>query len=221
MYGISLKKQDGTLRKGFSALNTLDILKKLDIGIECGCYHYYQDNISKLTDSFLNLYRIKLARSQGIKDEEIFKYYKNIDLGCYLPARFGKPSSQEFGISPADTFKMYNAVNYDSKNIEIYDRIIQNNDNDIISEIVKEDEWIKKLDEKYKQNELIYNFDGVIISRLKVLRYYQTLITDESIKTTKDLLMYIITKNTMINQEEMNKISNCINRIIFKERILK
>ena len=222
LYGISFRYPDGSLRKGFSVLKTNDVLSKLDIAIECGCYIYYQDNISKLTDSKLNLYRIKYARSIGISESEIFKFYKNGHRGCFLPGIFSKSKIDTFGDEPADTFRKYNAVQYRDENSEIYDNILKNNDNDIISKITLEDEWIKKLDAMYKEegNNLIYNFNGIIISRLKVLRYYQTLISDPSISSSKNLLLYVITKGSMLNQNELDEIKHCVEKLNFKGREL-
>ena len=65
---------------------------------------------------------------------------------------------------------------------------------------------------------IVYNFDGVIISRLKVLRYYQTLISNEKIVSSKDALLYAITVRSMLNQEEVQKIEACINQIKFLKK---
>ena len=97
---------------------------------------------------------------------------------------------------------------------------MNNNDSDSISEIVLEDSLIKELEKNYKNDSLRYSFNGVIISRLKVLRYYQTLISNPTIQSTKEVLMYAITKGSMLNEIEMNIIRECLNQIKNKRRAL-
>lgn len=216
MYGISFKNNDGTQKKGFSALGTTNALEKLDISIECGAYEYFQENISKIIDQKLNLYKVKLAKSKG--ETEIFKQYKNVGTKIYMPFSFR--NSKEYGITPDETFNLYGAVEYEDNNKELYDNILNNNDSDSITEIVLEDNLIKELENNYKIDNLRYNFNGIIISRLKVLRYYQTLISNPTIQSSKEVLIYAITKGSMLNEIEMNIIKECLNQIKNKRRTL-
>ena len=225
MYGIFLQYSNGNLKKAFSVLSTTDILSKIDIGIECGCYDYYQDNITKLVNPNLNLYRIKLARLLGIGEDEIFcKRYsttKGETKKC-LSESFWKNNNDKFGNNPKDTYKIYQAcpqeTYLDQDNIEIYNNIIRNSENDKITTLVSNDYLIRQLDSQFKedQNDLIYNFNGVIISRLKVLRYYQTLISDSNIISGKDVLLYAITLHSMLNQDEVNAINECLKSVKFR-----
>ncbi len=102
----------------------------------------------------------------------------------------------------------------------LYSSVINNSDSNRITELALNDFLITQLDDKYKDqnNDLIYNFDGVIISRIKVLRLYQALISNSSIEYDKDLLVYVITRNSMLNIEEMEKIRECLKTIKFKGR---
>lgn len=225
MYGIFLQYPNGNQKKSFSVLGTTDILSKIDIGIECGCYDYYQDNTTKLVNPNLNLYRVKLARLLGIGEDEIFcKRYsttKGETKKC-LSELFWKNNSDKFGKSPEDTYKIYQScpqeTYIDKDNIEIYNNIISNRENDKITALVLNDYLIRQLDSQFKddQNDLIYNFNGVIISRLKVLRYYQTLISDSNIISGKDVLLYAITLHSMLNQDEVNAINECLKSVKFK-----
>ena len=225
MYGIFLQYPNRNLKKAFSVLGTTDILSKIDIGIECGCYDYYQDNITKLVNPNLNLYRVKLARLLGIGEDEIFcKRYsttKGETKKC-LSELFWKNNSDKFGKNPEDTYKIYQScpqeTYIDKDNIEIYNNIISNRENDKITTLVLNDYLIRQLDSQFKddQNDLIYNFNGVIISRLKVLRYYQTLISDSNIISRKDVLLYAITLHSMLNQDEVNAINECLKSVKFK-----
>ena len=224
LYKINFRYPNGGLKKGFSVLSTLDVLDKIDIGIECGCYNYYQDNISKLVDPNLNLYRVKLARSLGYTDSMIFKTYKKADgtLSLCLPAVFGRKKETKFGESKDNTFTLYGAKKVNVENQEIYDSIIGNSENGTITENIQNDTLIMQLDSLYKDkdNDMIYNFDGVIISRFKVLRHYQTLISNPEIDISKNVLFYVITLFSMLNEQEIKIIEQCLENIKFKERTL-
>lgn len=225
MYGIFLQYPNGNLKKAFSVLTTTDIQSKIDVGIECGCYDYYQDNITKLVNPNLNLYRIKLARLLGISENEIFsKRYCKTKEGTKkcLSETFWKNNDDKFGATPEDTYRIYQTYPkkeyIDEDNIEIYDNIISNRENDKITALVLNDYLIMQLDEKFKdyQNDLIYNFNGVVISRLKVLRYYQTLISDPNIISGREALLYVITLHSMLNQDEVSAINECLKSLKFR-----
>ena len=68
-------------------------------------------------------------------------------------------------------------------------------------------------------NDLIYDFGGVIISRLKVLRFYQTLISSPEIEPSYDVLLYVITKLSMLDEEEMNIIISSLKSLKIDENI--
>ena len=67
-------------------------------------------------------------------------------------------------------------------------------------------------------NNLIYNFNGVIISRNKVIRYLQVF-NSEGVKINEDLLIYIVTFNTMLKQEELNNVISCVKKINLEAKI--
>ena len=71
------------------------------------------------------------------------------------------------------------------------------------------------------RNPLIYNFNGVIISRFKVLRYYETLISEPQIVPNKDMLLYTICMDSMLDIDELNRINNCLDKIKFARRSLR
>ena len=60
---------------------------------------------------------------------------------------------------------------------------------------------------------ITYNFNGVIISRNKVLRYAEKLITSPNIELTDSTLLYIITRNSMLDENELNLIKECTSKI--------
>ena len=65
----------------------------------------------------------------------------------------------------------------------------------------------------FKVDNIRYSFDGVIISRLKVLRYYKIFSIDPNITIDKSTLLYIICINSMIDKEEVNKIEHSLDKI--------
>ena len=154
----------------------------------------------------------------------IFKTYKKADgtLSLCLPAVFGRKKETKFGESKDNTFTLYGAKKVNVENQEIYDSIIGNSENGTITENIQNDTLIMQLDSLYKDkdNDMIYNFDGVIISRFKVLRHYQTLISNPEIDISKNVLFYVITLFSMLNEQEIKIIEQCLENIKFKERTL-
>lgn len=223
-YLIPLKDQYGRTKKGFSALKYSGIFDNLDIGIECGCYEYYKDNITVLIDGRSNMYRIKLAEKENYSASDFFSEVnmKN-NLGVKKVLRRSVLRRDEFGKDKNETFNQYNAVTIDnyinSDTVELYDKILKSNENINITDISERDYYIQKLDSVYMKNDLIYDFDGVIISRLKVLRFYQTLISSPEIEPSYDVLLYAITKLSMLDEEEMNIIISSLKSLKISENI--
>ena len=226
MYGISFWYLNGRVKNAFSVLNTYDVLDRLDVAIECGCYDYISNNVTKLIDPNFNMFRIKYAKSEKVSDDEIFKVMKSKGNDTIIMrSEFSSNKNNKYGNTFGETFNLYNAVSiYDYMNsdcIKSFDLILSNSQNDRISDISLNDFLISKLDVyKDPDNDLIYNFDGVIISRLKVLRLYQTLISDTSVESNRVALFYAIVRNSMLNEEEINKINLCLNNISYKRREL-
>ena len=223
-YLIPLKDQYGRTKKGFSALKYNGIFDNLDIGIECGCYEYYKDNITVLIDNRINMYRIKLAEKKNHSASEFFDEVnmKN-NLGVKKVLRRSALEKGQFGENQDKTFNQYNAVTIDnyinSDTVELYDKILKSNENINITDISERDYYIQKLDNVYMKNDLIYDFDGVIISRLKVLRFYQTLISSPEIEPSYDVLLYVITKLSMLDEKEMNIIVSSLKSLKIGENI--
>ena len=73
------------------------------------------------------------------------------------------------------------------------------------------DESINLLDKKYKKDELRYQFDNVIISRIKTIRIYNYLKNKLSIR---DALIVALTYNSVLKNEEYESIVNIVNNTI-------
>ena len=215
MYGIN--SQEFKSGDGFSVLTEAKMLDKLDIAIECGVFEYTKDNLSTVKRVDKSPYKIKLAKSEGLPNNEIFGM-----RGSKLVVRSGFAKYDSYGKRIKDYFEKYKAYTHESPYKEMYDNIIKESDNNEISTISVKNSLIEKLDSMYKpkDDDRVYIFDGIIISRYKVLRYYQTLISNPSITPNKDVLMYVITHLSMLTKEEYDTIESCVNKIKFKERVL-
>lgn len=65
--------------------------------------------------------------------------------------------------------------------------------------------------EEYKVDDLRYDFNGVIISRFKVLRIYETLINNR-MAGTYNAILYAICKNSILTEEQYRNITACLDR---------
>ena len=101
---------------------------------------------------------------------------------------------------------------YYPKEIQTFDSFINEEEFDNNWMMALNNYFIKKLDENYIYDEFSYDFHGVIISRYKVLRYYEMLIR-KSQAGTKEALLYAICKNSILNEDEYNKIKICVERL--------
>lgn len=228
LYGLKVDNSDILKDCIYVLRSSSKLLDRLDIAIENDCLEYAGSNLSRISNNDVNFYRIKYAKKmykQGNQLGELspFKVYKNGSDRLALSEKFYSRTNKIYGLNPDDTFELYGAVSYESENKEIYDGIIKASDNDSMSAMVLNDPIIQQLDNLYYDpiNPFIYNFNGVIISRYKVLRHYETLIMDPNIEPSYDLLMYVVTLFSMIDEKELNMIEECINKIKFVKGKIK
>ena len=73
------------------------------------------------------------------------------------------------------------------------------------------DESLSKIDQKYKKDELRYQFDNIIISRIKTIRIYNYLKNKISMV---DALIVALTYNSVLKNDEYEKIVNVVNNMI-------
>ena len=73
------------------------------------------------------------------------------------------------------------------------------------------DENLNSLDRNYKKDELRYQFDNIIISRIKTIRIYNYLKNKLAIK---DALVIALTFNSVLKKDEYDKIVNIINNTV-------
>lgn len=202
-YGIDKKVFLECLSSLISS-NPLDII---DQYIEAGFYDYLINCFSYVRNSSLNspmLYQLINARKSGWTDAMIFK-----DYGCgdnYQQRRRVK----ELEKAKINTKSLDGEPEYHSEIESKYydmDFSIQ----EPINDIVLNNHFIKKLEENFKHSDLVYDFNGVIISRYKVLRYYANLLKNR--QGGLDTLKYCILKNAIITKEQYDIIMNCLSMI--------
>lgn len=92
-----------------------------------------------------------------------------------------------------------NVTKYDE-----YDTVISDNENDNITSMSLNNIYIRELDDAYKVSEYLYDIDGVMISRFKVLRVFETLLSNRL--GNLDGLFVAITRNSILTKDELERI---------------
>ena len=107
--------------------------------------------------------------------------------------------------------KKYITNIYEHKFNKNYKNINKNNES--LSENIFNNKYIIYFN-KYsdKDEPLLYNFDGIIISKLKVLRILDNIINNNKDIDKEDIL-YSLIYNTLINKEDFIKLKNIIDNI--------
>lgn len=220
LYGINLRDN----LSSYALLSTgAAVLDTLDKAIENGAYEYCLEYQSRLgSNNRVNYYRIKYAKKLyeegnplGRKTPFNARYVNAKGRETYvLASDFTKATSEKYGSEEQDTKRLYGSKEIAVENQEIISTILSNSRCDVITDISRLNSKIVSLDKLYMSEDgITYNFNGVIISRNKVLRYAEKLITSPNIELTDSTLLYIITRNSMLDENELNIIKECTSKI--------
>ena len=220
LYGINLRDN----LSSYALLSTgAAVLDTLDKAIENGAYEYCLEYQSRLgSNNRVNYYRIKYAKKLyeegnplGRKTPFNARYVNAKGRETYvLSSDFTKATSEKYGSEEQDTKRLYGSKEIAVENQELISTILSNSRCDVITDISRLNSKIVSLDKLYMSEDgITYNFNGVIISRNKVLRYAEKLITSPNIELTDSTLLYIITRNSMLDENELNIIKECISKI--------
>lgn len=220
LYGINLRDN----LTSYALLSTgAAVLDTLDKAIENGAYEYCLEYQSRLgSNNRVNYYRIKYAKKLyeegnplGRKTPFNARYVNAKGRETYvLSSDFTKATSEKYGSEEQDTKRLYGSKEIAVENQELISTILSNSRCDVITDISRLNSKIVSLDKLYMSEDgITYNFNGVIISRNKVLRYAEKLITSPNIELTDSTLLYIITRNSMLDENELNLIKECISKI--------
>lgn len=188
------------------SLTSADPLSAIDQFIELGCYKYILSNFSYVTrkpDDLL-FYRIVKANQLG---ETIYsdRNTQKIELS-------GKISNdRKYGYSINKENKEESVSQFTPTFNSMYDEVI-NSDRSTGPIILAYNNYFIQKIEEYKVDDLRYDFNGVIISRFKVLRIYETLIKNR-IAGTYDAICYAICKNSILTEEQYRNIISCLNKV--------
>lgn len=210
LYGISLK--DPTRTVSLSTIVNSTLLDGYDMALESGCLDYILENPSRMS-AVDNLYLVKVAKKQDIADNIIFGIFKGTDNKKFL--RTSKLYKEY--LLPADKeglFEEYNAVNVEVDKALVYDNICDISYLNTISVETLKDPLIKGL-ESYtdKDNSEVYNFNGTVISKRKVLRHYSALLENGKAGTF-DSLLYCVIKNSMLDEHEYKNVYDSIREAV-------
>lgn len=220
LYGINLRDN----LSSYALLSTgAAVLDTLDKAIENGAYEYCLEYQSRLgSNNRVNYYRIKYAKKLyeegnplGRKTPFNARYVNAKGRETYvLSSDFTKATSEKYGSEEQDTKRLYGSKEIAVENQELISTILSNSRCDVITDISRLNSKIVSLDKLYMSEDgITYNFNGVIISRNKVLRYAEKLITSPNIELTDSTLLYIITRNSMLDENELNIIKECTSKI--------
>lgn len=231
-YGFSFEyKRKGVIDPSPSALLSEHFAEIADQFIEI-----HPDGLKYLTDNLSNLKTV--SNPDALMFYNIYESYKNYkgNLNDPLDGPFRKvmedshPNYQlkaiitrnkpeyrntyYMGITEEHKKEATNTIDINIHNKDKFDKIISNRKDIEINNSIFNNPYIVSIN-KYidGDNALIYNFDGVIISRLKVLRIYNKLVKN-GIKDSTDSLIYAITYNSILSQISYEKIINCVKKEI-------
>ncbi len=212
LYGITPNYYANTL----TVFNTHKQLETIDMFIELDAYNYVLNNMSRVnyTPTSLIFHKLYRLKKQGIP---VATLYRNKKGSIVLPIQITDEKLSYDGLNKDNMLTENGIFKPDSATFKVYDEIINQNDNNFIQEGISD--IIQKLDDAYLvesegilENKL-YNIEGTIISRLKVLRYLTTLIFN-GISENSDMLLYAITKNSLLTKEEFDKIKTSVDKLL-------
>ena len=200
-YGIPESVYNRTLY----SLTATDPLSAIDQFIEVGCYRYILSNfsyVSRMPDDLI-FYRIVKAGQLG---DSIYSERKTQNVEFL--GKISNDSKNGYGISrdnKQDVVSQY-IPNFNP----MYDEAV-NKDRNAGPILLANNNYFIKAIEEYKIDDLRYDFNGVIISRFKVLRIYETLIKNR-MAGTYNAILYAICKNSILTEEQYRNITTCLDR---------
>ncbi len=180
-------------------------------------FKYIKDNLCALrtyTDPFDSVF-YSLYQASHSKDEVVaFRLIEtgNINKIC-LMGNMSDNSDNYFGINDDNKREVTAAIIPHFNKKGEYISALENAQCVEIDNDIFDNPFILKLNEYSTIDPLLYYFDGIRISKLKVLRIFGTLINN-GIVPDEDSLLFSVTYNSIINQEEFDKIALIIKEVV-------
>ena len=197
-----------------SCMYASDPLAVIDQFIEVGFYEYVLENFSKviLKPDDPMFYRIIKAKQEG---KIFYRFYNKggVEKMCFT-REITAYNGSGYGITATNKSRVLKE--YFPPYPKEFDSLISNDVFDGNLLMAMDNYFIKKLDQQFKYDDLRYDFNGIIISRYKVLRYYELLIR-RSQGDRINSLMYAICKNSILTEEQFRQIEECV-RGLFQNR---
>lgn len=190
-----------------SSLKAADSLSAIDQFIELGCYEYVLSNFSYVNrrPDDLMFYRIVKATQLG---ESIYSDRNTRDT--QFLGKISNDKKNGYGINNDNKEEV--VEQYIPEFNPIYDEVVNKDRNAGPVILTYRNYFITTLENKYKMDDLRYDFNGVIISRFKVLRIYETLMKNR-IAGTYNAVLYAICKNSILTEEQYKNITDCLDRV--------
>lgn len=198
--------------KSLSCFTSKNQAEIIDLFIETGYFNYLKNNMSRIkqTTSSPIFYKLVMANRMGI----VPKMY-----GKLMSSDITNDNKEYLGINKNNGKDIIGQYVFEFDNRENYDLIINSSDcNSIIVSSNIYSDLINLLDENYKKDDILYNINGVMLSRIKFLRLFNCLVTN-GVDLNVNTIMYCLTKNSIINLEQFNIVYNDINKILKKINI--
>lgn len=226
LYGIEKERFIKTL----SCFDSVYLSCVLDMFIELGRFDYIKKNLSRCRLDVDNIifYRLIYAlKYTNIPMEELID--KNGRFTSLIVNGISK-SDKDKVIPMTDLNKrnMVNQIKDNNESFDEYDKLYSSYESDI--SLAKDSDFIRLLDNNYLNRSIlgeviqpgVYCFGSIDtlrgkwyinISRNKVLRICNNLIKNDIKIDNMDVIMYMITKNSILTQEEYNIIYNEVDKV--------
>lgn len=216
-YGFSFNKSKKLIDSSLSALTSLKFCDIVDQFIEVHPYgiKYLRDNLSciKTISSAFDVIFYSMYYSNVLEGEDrafrriISNNREYLCLQGDINNRFGEAY---MGITDTNKVSVTNTFIPKFKDQDKYKNILEKNKYRVIDVDIFDNRYIQKINTfSDDQEPLIYNFDGIRISKIKVLRIFNILIKN-SIIGNLDSFMFSISYNTIISEDNYNKLYDLI-----------
>lgn len=216
-YGFSFTKNRRLIDSSLSALTSVKFCDIVDQFIEVHPYgiKYLRDNLSciKTISSAFDVIFYSIYYSNVLEGEDrafrriVSNNREYLCLQGDINNRFGEAY---MGINDTNKVSVTNTFIPKFKDDEKYRNILKRNKYGVIDVDIFDNRYIQKINTfSDDQEPLIYNFDGIRISKIKVLRIFNILIKNGIIGNL-DSFMFSISYNTIISEDNYNKLYDLI-----------
>lgn len=217
-YGFSFNgKKKRLVNSALMALTADNFSEIVDQFIEIHPFgvKYLRDNLSsiktvKRADDilFYNIYYSRLFENDDVAFRRVIS--NNIEYLCICGNINDRFRKSYYGINDSNKREITNTIIpiFNAKNR--YLEVLEKDYDRVIDVSIFDNEYIQKINVFSDEVEpLIYNFGGIRISKIKVLRVFNILIKN-GILASLDSLLFAITYNTIISAENYERLSKMI-----------